>query len=146
MARYEHLPIYKKAMELGVYLDGVVRNFSRYHKYTTGKDLRDLSRDIIKSIIRANSTVDKAEPLSDLVQHCEMLKTMLFYAKEVKAFSNFTSFQHASGLAVLLCKQSEGWLQSSKKSLNQQPTLKSGRTFATRPKLSSGVGQNIILK
>lgn len=59
MAKYEHLPIYRKAMELSVYLDGVVRNFSRYHKYTTGQELRDLSRDIIKLIIRANSAVDK---------------------------------------------------------------------------------------
>jgi hypothetical protein len=28
MARYEHFPIYKEAMELGVYLDTVVRNCS----------------------------------------------------------------------------------------------------------------------
>jgi len=33
MARYEHLPIYK-AMDLTVYLEKIVRNFSRYHKYT----------------------------------------------------------------------------------------------------------------
>ena len=89
MARYEHLPIYNKAMELGVYLDTIVRNFSRYHKYTIGQDLRDLSRNVIKSIICANSSVTKTEPLFNLVQHCEMLKTMLFFAKEAKAFSSF---------------------------------------------------------
>ena len=33
MARYEQLPIYTKAMELSVYLEGVVANFSRYHNY-----------------------------------------------------------------------------------------------------------------
>jgi hypothetical protein len=36
MARYEHLPIYKTAMDLAVYLEQVVHNFSRYHKYTLG--------------------------------------------------------------------------------------------------------------
>ena len=36
MARYEHLPIDKTAMDLAVYLEQVVRNFSRYHKYTLG--------------------------------------------------------------------------------------------------------------
>jgi hypothetical protein len=34
MARYEHLPIYKTAMDLAVYLEQIVRNFSRHHKYT----------------------------------------------------------------------------------------------------------------
>jgi len=33
MARYEHLPIYKKAMDLAIHLEKIVRNFSRYHKY-----------------------------------------------------------------------------------------------------------------
>ncbi len=121
MAKYEHLPIYRKAMEVSVYLDGVVRNFSRYHKYTTGQELRDLCRNIIKLIIRANSAVDKTATLTELVENCEMLKTMLFYAKEVKAFANFNSFQHAAGLSVSICKQSEGWLQSSKKSRDHPP-------------------------
>jgi len=54
------------------------------------------------------SADDKKESLFDLVQNCEMLKMMLFYAKKTKAFPNFNSFQHATGLAVLLCKQSDG--------------------------------------
>ena len=37
MARYEHLPLYKTAMELTVYIETVVRSFSRYHKYTLVK-------------------------------------------------------------------------------------------------------------
>ncbi len=44
MAYYENLPIYKKLIELAVYVENVVRNFSRYHKYTIGTDMRDLSK------------------------------------------------------------------------------------------------------
>ncbi len=47
MARYEHLPIYKKAMDLTVYLEKIVRNFGRYHKYTLGSELRAKSREIV---------------------------------------------------------------------------------------------------
>ena len=40
MARFEHLPIYKTAMDLTIYLEQVVRNFSRYQMYTLSSDLR----------------------------------------------------------------------------------------------------------
>ena len=115
MARYDHLPIYKKAMDTAVYLQQVVRNFSRYDKYTIGTDLRDLSRDILRLIIRANSRQDKVDVLRILVEQCEMLKTTLYFAKEIKALHSLDSFRHASGLAVQLSRQSEGWLKSSLK-------------------------------
>jgi hypothetical protein len=63
MARYDHLPIYKRAFELAKYFDKIVRNFSRYNKYTYGSDLRNLSREILKLIIRANNAVDNAPHL-----------------------------------------------------------------------------------
>src|SRR5436309_3929141 len=47
MARYEHLPIHKKAMDLAVYLEKMVRSFSRYHKYTLGSELGAKSREIV---------------------------------------------------------------------------------------------------
>ena len=46
MAKYEHLPIYQKAMEMAVYFEKIVRNFSRYNKYTLGSELRAVSRVI----------------------------------------------------------------------------------------------------
>ncbi len=122
MARYEHLPIYKKAMELAVYLQNVVRNFSRYDKYTIGTDLRDLSRRTLLLVIRANNAADKTLILRELVECCEMLKSMLVFAKEVKAFASFKSFQHAANLAVMVSKQSEGWLKSSNSGRNSKPT------------------------
>ena len=108
MARYDHLPIYKKAMEMSVYVEEIVRNFSRYHKYGIGGDLRDISRQIIRLVIRANSTAQKAPVLQELVEACEQFKVMVVLAKEIKAFQSFKSFQQAAGLATSLCRQSEG--------------------------------------
>ena len=85
MARYEHLPIYKQAMDLAIYLEKIVRNFSRYHKYTLGSDLRDASREIVGFIIKANSTAERLPVLLELRQRLEGLMVLLRIGKEVKA-------------------------------------------------------------
>lgn len=41
MARHEHLPIYKAALDLTVHFEKLVAGFSRYHKYTPGTELRE---------------------------------------------------------------------------------------------------------
>lgn len=65
MAYYEHLPIYKKAMETAVYFEKIVRNFSRYNKYNLGAEMRTKSRDIVKLIIKANLSRNKLPLLYD---------------------------------------------------------------------------------
>ena len=47
MARYEHLPIYRTALELAVHLERVVAGFSRYHKSSLGTELRQASRAVV---------------------------------------------------------------------------------------------------
>jgi len=44
--RSEHLPIYKQAYDLCLYLEQVVQGFSRYHRYAIGLDLRNTSRGV----------------------------------------------------------------------------------------------------
>ena len=51
MAQYEHLPIYKQALDLAVYLEKAVSGFSRYHKYSVGAYLRRIVRYNISLII-----------------------------------------------------------------------------------------------
>jgi hypothetical protein len=46
-------------MDLTIYFEKIVRNFTRYHKYTLGSELRKKSREIVGLIIKANSTVEK---------------------------------------------------------------------------------------
>ncbi len=88
MARYEHLPIYKKAMDLTIYLEKIVRNFSRYHKYTLGSELRHKSREVVEVIITANSTVEKLPLLHELRDRLEGVQGLLRISKEVRAFNS----------------------------------------------------------
>ncbi len=114
MARYEHLPIYKKAMDLAVYIENAVRGFSRYHKYSIGADLRHLSRKVVTLIISANSREDMLVELLTLRDRIEELKVVINICKEVKAFRSFTAFQTAAEAAVDLGRQSEGWIKSAR--------------------------------
>lgn len=105
MAQYEHLPIYKKAMDVAVYFEKIVKNFSRYNKYNLGAEMRTKSRDIVKLIIKANSSRNKLPPLYELREYIEELKILIRISKESKAFHNFNSFQHAMECVVSVSKQ-----------------------------------------
>ena len=52
MARFEHLPIYKAALDLTVQLELLVAGFSRYHKYTLGSEMRNASRAVLQQVLK----------------------------------------------------------------------------------------------
>jgi hypothetical protein len=54
MARYEHLPFYKTALDMTVHFEKLVAGFSRNHKYTLGTELRERSRAVLQQVLRAN--------------------------------------------------------------------------------------------
>lgn len=114
MAQYEHLPIYKKAFDLNLYFEKIVRNFSRYHKYTLGTELRERVRQVVKLIIRANNSRDhdKLRTLFELREELEQLKLTTRLCKEIRAFHNFNSFQIAINQVIDISKQNEGWIKS----------------------------------
>jgi hypothetical protein len=112
MAQSEHLPIYKRSYDLCLYLERVVRGFSRYHKYTLGADLRDGARQALKLVVRANARREKTTVLLELREVLEELKVLLRLGQEVKAFGNFNAFAQAMTQVVDIAKQNEGWLKS----------------------------------
>ena len=67
MARYEHLPIFRAAFDLAVHFEKIVRNFSRYHKYSLGTELRDQSRSLLTTIIDANNAREKRYEILQII-------------------------------------------------------------------------------
>jgi len=111
MARYEHLPIYRAAFDLAVHIEKVVRNFSRYHKYTLGTELRDCSRSILKKIIEANNNREREPILLELRRDLEWFKVLARLCHESGAFAGTKAYLHVSEQAVGIAKQNEGWLK-----------------------------------
>ena len=112
MAQYEHLPIYKKAFDMTIYIENTVRGFSRYHKYTLGTDLRDISRSVVRLVVRANSERERLATLVQLRDTIEELKVTVRVCKEVKAFKNFNTFKYMMEEVISLGRQCEGWIKS----------------------------------
>ncbi len=128
MARYEHLPIYKKALDVAVHFEKTVAGFSRYHKYTLGADLRNKSREVIRIIIRANSSRERLPDLLELRAVLEELLLLVRLAKEVKAFKSFQSYQYAAQEVVSVSRQNEGWIRSCDKSRGPESPKDRGKT------------------
>ncbi len=112
MARYEHLPIYKRTLDLLLYFEKIVPKFSRYDKYTIGTDLRNTTRSVLKLIVRANSSRDKRPVLEEIRTELEELMILVRVAKEVRAFENLNSYQYSAGEIIEISRQNEGWLRS----------------------------------
>jgi len=86
MARYEHLLIYKQALDVAVHFEKVVAGFSRYHKYTLGTELRNQSRAVVALIVKANAARDKRPHLLALRECLDELLIVVRIAKEAQAF------------------------------------------------------------
>ena len=114
MARYEHLQIYKAAVDLAVYIEQIVAGFSHYHKYTLGTELRTLSHKTVISIIKVNNMTDKRTGLIELSNILEEMKVIIHLSKEVKAFHSFNSFEVCIRYLDSVIKQCSGWIKSYK--------------------------------
>jgi hypothetical protein len=109
---YEELPIYKKALDMAIYLEKIIRHFERYNKYTFGVEIRSLSHRILILIAKANTKQARKESLTEALDGLEELKITLRLCKEAKVFNSFKSFEFATKLVIEVSKQCEGWLRS----------------------------------
>jgi hypothetical protein len=109
MSLYEELPVYKKALDLAVYFEKIVKNFERYHKYTIGADLKNLSRRILILIAKANTKQLRKECLAEALDKLEELKITIHLCKEIKAFRSLNSSKFAIESIIDISKQCEGW-------------------------------------
>jgi hypothetical protein len=109
MSLYEELPVYKKVLDLAVYFEKIVKNFERYHKYTIGADLKNLSRRILVLIAKANTKQTRKECLAEALDKLEELKITIHLCKEIKAFRSLNSSRFAVESIIDISKQCEGW-------------------------------------
>ena len=119
MARYEHLPTYKAALDLTVHMEKLVAGFSRYHKYTLGTELRSGSRELLMQVLRANNAATAACRSAELWVLRERVDALLLTmrvakeAKAFKAFKSFTAYLSAVEQVGSVARQNEAWFKQT---------------------------------
>lgn len=109
MTYYESLPIYKKALDLAVWMEQTVREFPRYHN---GSELREKTRTITVLIARANVKRVWKTVLLEIRERLEELKILIRICKELKVFKSWKSCEYAVRQVVETVRQNEGWIKS----------------------------------
>jgi len=117
MARYEHLPIYKAALDMTVHFEGLVAGFSRYHKHTLRTELRESSRGVLQQVLRANNAATRGQRAVELLVLRDRIDALLLamrVAKVVNAFKSFAGYLHAVERVGTVARQNEGWFRHTR--------------------------------
>jgi len=114
MALYYDLPVFKQTYDLMLTIFEVTKHFSREYKYTLGQDMKRDCINLVRSIYRANKTVQKEEYLEQFLDEFEVLKLEIRLCADMKLIS----IKQQSDLAFKMesiGKQITGWRNANRK-------------------------------
>ena len=111
MARFEHLPIYKKAFRFLVIIEEIVMNMQKKSRYTLWADLRNISRNFVVSIARINSMEikDRKNYVVSMFDFINQIYILLWVAHELKLFQKSTQYQMLFEQIYDIERQLEWW-------------------------------------
>jgi hypothetical protein len=112
MALYYELPIYKETYHLLLELFKLTQNFSREYKYTIGQDIKYNGIQMVLTIFKANTAIDKSPALAEMSNYFEVLKLELRLCVDLHLIS---TKQHAAVWNYLdaIGKQLTGWKKAN---------------------------------
>ena len=113
MAQYTHLPIYKKAYDLALFIHRLAITLPREHRYTFGAELKERVLKLLTLIIRANSQRTKGTILEQASEQLEELKILIRLGKDLKIIG-IRKYEECSRIFDEIGRQLGGWLKSQK--------------------------------
>ncbi len=114
MARFSHLPIYKKSFQVLVYIEDLVINMEKRSRYTIWADLRNITREFVVNIARVNSldTKYRLDTISKMFDLINQVYILLSVMKELKMFRKKTDYEKIIEDIYNIEKQLEWWKKS----------------------------------
>ena len=85
MATYDTLPVYKQSYDLLMAIFTWVSTLPREYKFTLGEHIKDETLLLIRSLYRANSSIEKRKIfINEAREHTETIRLFLRLAKDMK--------------------------------------------------------------
>ena len=113
MAQFSHLPIYKKAYDLALFVHRLAITLPREHRYTFGAELKERVLKLLMLIIRANSQKVKITILEQASEQLEELRILIRLGKDLKIIG-IRKYEECSRNFDEIGKQLGGWIKSQK--------------------------------
>jgi hypothetical protein len=112
MAQYKHLPIYKATYELLELITRKTKEFPKDFKFSLGNKLRDECVDLVMFVYKANSSKNKNEYLSQIVDRIQVIELIIRLCKDM----NLINVEAVSKIVTLtdsIARQAQGWSNHS---------------------------------
>jgi hypothetical protein len=112
MALYYDLPVYRETYKLILEVFKCTKDFSKDYKYTLGQDMKRDALQLVRSIYRANKSVNKKAHLEAFLDDFELLKLEIRLCTDMKLLS----IKKQAALSLLMdsiSKQITGWRNAS---------------------------------
>ncbi|MEK7596089.1 MAG: diversity-generating retroelement protein Avd [Patescibacteria group bacterium] len=117
MAQFSHLPIYKKAYDLALFIHRFAVVLPREHRYTFGAKLKESGLCLLLLIIRANSRREKSTILEDTSEELEKLKILIRLGRDLEIIG-MKKYEECARLFEEIGKQLGGWIKSQSRNKN----------------------------
>jgi hypothetical protein len=113
MARYLHLPIYKKSYDLFQEIFLAVKEFPREYKYTLGEKLQKETIEMVVGIYRANSHEDKCPSIENILERIQIVELILRLCRDMRVLP-LKRYSQIILIAEEISRQAEGWKKFNK--------------------------------
>ena len=111
MALYYDLPVYRDTYRLILKIFEYTKDFPKDYKYTLGQDMKRDALKLVRSIFRANKSVQKKEHLDDFMDDFELIKLEIRLCTDMKVLP-IKKQAELSLLMDSIGKQITGWSKS----------------------------------
>ena len=139
---YQTPKLAQDVRRLRMEIENAVRGFHRFHKYSSGDDLREQVKVVQRAVSRSwNDKERQAQWLEKLVHEVDQLKADMQLAQDVRAFRSLRQFQHLYLQVDEIGRQAGGWFKQKHPSAqNPQRQHRSGaRPDTEYPRHPNGV-------